>query len=79
MHRLWWILYKERNLLLSEKEKSRRLSRPVSPDDESRHFKVKRSMAAIKFVLDERKKIDLLLQAKARATTIADESVKKLQ
>ena len=57
LHKLWFVLYKERNMLLSEREKIRRLGRPVSAKEESRYTKVKRSMGAIKFVLNERSKI----------------------
>lgn len=63
LHKLWFILYKERNLLLSEREKSRRGQRPVSTLDENRYTKVKRSMGAIKHVLKERSKIKKILAA----------------
>lgn len=61
LHKLWFVLYKERNLLLTHKQKLRRTLRPVIAADEHRYVKVKRSMAAIKHVLDERRKIDKLL------------------
>lgn len=57
LHGLWFILYKERNLLLSEKSKRQRLGRPPSPSEELRYACVKRSMGGIKHVLDERRKI----------------------
>mmetsp|Transcript_35367 Transcript_35367/g.36025 ORF Transcript_35367/g.36025 Transcript_35367/m.36025 type:complete len:140 (+) Transcript_35367:157-576(+) len=63
LHKLWYVLYKERNLLLTAKEKGRRNQRPILPSDEARYMKVKRSMASIKLVLGERKKIDSLLRA----------------
>jgi len=59
LHKLWWVLYKERNLLLTEKEKFRRGGRPLTSENESRYIKVKRGMAAIKFVMCERRKIRL--------------------
>ena len=62
LHKLWYVLYKERNLLLSEREKSRRGQRPVSRLDENRYIKVKRSMAGIKHVLKERSKIKKILK-----------------
>jgi hypothetical protein len=62
LHKLWWVLYKERNLLLTAKEKTRRVQRPVSGIEEARYQKVKRSMAAIKFVLGERKKIQEIIK-----------------
>lgn len=61
LHKLWYVLYKERNLLLSEKQKIRRAQRPYTQLEENRYMNVKRSMAAIKFVLDERKKIAKLI------------------
>lgn len=57
LHKLWFILYKERNLLLTEREKMRRAGRAVIRTDESRYLKVKKSMAGIKHVLAERRKI----------------------
>lgn len=61
MHKLWFVLYKERNLLLSEREKARRAQRPITSAEENRYTKVKRSMAAIKVTMTERAKIDQLL------------------
>ncbi len=61
LHKLWYVLYKERNLLLTTKQKLRRTQRPVIAADEFRYVKVKRSMAGIKHVMDERKKIDKIL------------------
>ena len=58
LHKLWFVLYKECNLLLSEREKARRNVRPVLAVDEQRYTKVKRSMAAIKQVLGERQRIN---------------------
>lgn len=62
LHKLWYVLYKERNLLLSERERARRNSRPIPPKEEFRYIKVKKSMGAIKFVLSERSKIHKLLK-----------------
>jgi hypothetical protein len=61
LHKLWFVLYKERNILLTTKNKLRRTQRPVIAADEFRYTKVKRSMASIKHVLEERKKIDKIL------------------
>jgi large subunit ribosomal protein L47 len=63
IHKLWFVLYKERNLLLSERERTRRNNRPVLAKEEDRYTKVKRSMGAIKFVLKERSKIKKMLEA----------------
>ena len=62
MHKLWYVLYKERNLLLSERQKARRAQRSTLPTEENRYISVKRSMGAIKFVLAERKKIMALIK-----------------
>jgi large subunit ribosomal protein L47 len=64
LHSLWWVLYKERNLLLSAKEKVRRTQRPYTAAEEQRYTKVKRSMAAIKLVMSERRKIGNLIARK---------------
>jgi large subunit ribosomal protein L47 len=64
LHKLWFVLYKERNLLLTIKQTVRRNQRPISATDESRYIKVKRSMAAIKHVLGERQKIGDMLRKK---------------
>jgi large subunit ribosomal protein L47 len=64
LHKLWYVLYKERNLLLSEKQKTRRAQRPYTQLEENRYNNVKRSMAAIKFVIDERKKIVKIISSK---------------
>lgn len=68
MHKLWYVLYKERNLLLTIREKNRRLSSPMTRQDENRYIRVKRSMGAIKFVLNERKKIDALIRNQEQST-----------
>ena len=62
IHKLWFVLYKECNMLLSEREKARRNQRPVLAVEEQRYTKVKRSMAAIKVVLGERQRINDLLK-----------------
>eukprot|EP01039_Chlorochromonas_danica_P003392 gene3392-3717_t len=63
LHKLWYVLYKERNVLLSSRLRVRRGLNPVAKEDEKRYIQVKRSMAAIKRVIDERKKIDKILLA----------------
>jgi hypothetical protein len=62
LHKLWFVLYKERNLLLTARLTAKRFVKPVSANEENRYIKVKKSMGAIKKVLDERKKIDKLLK-----------------
>mmetsp|Transcript_6183 Transcript_6183/g.9323 ORF Transcript_6183/g.9323 Transcript_6183/m.9323 type:complete len:150 (-) Transcript_6183:133-582(-) len=59
LHKLWYVLYKERNLLLTMREAIRRAQRPITSAEESRYIKVKRSMAGIKIVIKERKKIEM--------------------
>jgi large subunit ribosomal protein L47 len=61
LHKLWYVLYKERNVLLTSRLKIKRNQNITTTQDENRYIKVKRSMAAIKLVLDERKKIDAIL------------------
>jgi large subunit ribosomal protein L47 len=62
LHKLWFVLYKERNLLLTARLASQRNSLPVKSLDENRYINVKRSMGAIKKVLDERNKIKKMIQ-----------------
>eukprot|EP00898_Chlorokybus_atmophyticus_P009088 jgi/Chlat1/9180/Chrsp97S08458 len=52
LHKLWWVLAKERNVLETERAASRSQRRPMH--DPSRVMKVKKSMARIKLVLSER-------------------------
>lgn len=72
LHRLWFILYKERNLLLTERQRKAKTSTPVIASDEFRYSKVKRSMAAIKHVLSERQKIINLIREEELAKLPAD-------
>ena len=52
LHKLWWILWKERNMLYSEKLAAR--SKGASLDNPGRIGKVRKSMARLKSVLGER-------------------------
>ncbi|CAM9455753.1 unnamed protein product [Scytosiphon promiscuus] len=54
LHKLWFVLYKEKNMLLSQVVLSRRSKVPVPAGD--RRQKVKRSMKAIKVVVGERQR-----------------------
>lgn len=54
LHKLWYVLYKERNMLLTEQQLSRRKGL-VFPQPERMH-KVRKSMGAIRHVLGERKR-----------------------
>jgi Mitochondrial 39-S ribosomal protein L47 (MRP-L47) len=54
LHRLWYVLYKERNMLLTEQQLSRR--KQLSFPQPERLTKVQKSMGAIKQVLGERKR-----------------------
>lgn len=54
LHRLWFVLYKERNMLLTELQLGRRRNL-MFPQPERMH-KVRKSMGAIKHVLGERKR-----------------------
>lgn len=59
LHKLWVVLYKERNVLLTEMNAARRSGMAFPQPD--RKQKVKKSMGAIKTVLGERK-LDKLSQ-----------------
>mmetsp|Transcript_17394 Transcript_17394/g.25226 ORF Transcript_17394/g.25226 Transcript_17394/m.25226 type:complete len:178 (-) Transcript_17394:130-663(-) len=63
LHSLWFVLYKEYNMLLTEANLSRRKGL-VFPQPE-RKVKVKKSMGAIKHVLGERKR-DFVSQLEAK-------------
>eukprot|EP01040_Poterioochromonas_malhamensis_P010836 gene10836-11811_t len=63
LHKLWYVLYKERNLLLTAKHKRNSNSVPEPAKDEQRYRNVKESMKNIKLVLAERKKIQEHLKA----------------
>lgn len=54
LHKLWYVLYKEKNMLLTEQQLSRR-RQLIFPQPE-RFKKVQKSMGAIKQVLGERKR-----------------------
>lgn len=54
LHKLWYVLYKERNMLLTEQQLSRR--RQLTFPQPERFQKVRKSMGAIKQVLGERKR-----------------------
>ncbi|KAG7359937.1 mitochondrial 39-S ribosomal protein L47 [Nitzschia inconspicua] len=54
LHKLWYVLYKERNMLLTEQQLSRR--RQLMFPQPERMYKVQKSMGAIKQVLGERKR-----------------------
>lgn len=55
LHKLWYVLYKERNVMLTLREKYRAVDRSFNQLDLNRYLKVKKSMAAIKLVLAERR------------------------
>nr|CAG8440418.1 11402_t:CDS:2 [Entrophospora candida] len=59
LHRLWYILLKERNMLATMYEEARRWRKVVNPEWINRHhersYKCQKSMARIKFVLSERR------------------------
>ena len=57
LHKLWYVLYKEKNMLLTEQQLSR--SRQLVFPQPERLKKVKRGMQQIKHVLGERKQVKL--------------------
>ena len=68
LHKLWYVLYKERNMLLTEQQLSRR-RQLIFPQPE-RLYKVQKSMGAIRQVLGERKRVKV-------AAHLASQSEKK--
>ncbi|DAZ99054.1 TPA: hypothetical protein N0F65_010940 [Lagenidium giganteum] len=65
LHKLWYVLLKERNALLTERAQCR-AKNMVFPNP-SRRVKVKKSMARVKLVLHERSEIYQANQAKKAA------------
>ncbi|KAG0224743.1 mitochondrial 39-S ribosomal protein L47 (MRP-L47)-domain-containing protein [Mortierella sp. GBAus27b] len=56
LHKLWYVLLKERNLLATQKEEARRFHVPKQYfSNKGRRVKCQKSMARIKFVLNERR------------------------
>ena len=53
--------------MLTLRDRYRRTFSPIPDNDDSRYLKVKRSMAAIKCVLHERKQITQLIKAEEEA------------
>ncbi|KAL7681525.1 putative ribosomal protein L47 [Plasmopara halstedii] len=66
LHKLWYVLLKERNALLTELQQCR--AKNMSMSNPSRRTKVKKSMARIKLVLHERSGIYRANQAKKEAS-----------
>ncbi|KAJ0407749.1 hypothetical protein P43SY_009086 [Pythium insidiosum] len=62
LHKLWYVLLKERNALLTERAHCR--AKGVAMPNPERRTKVKKSMARIKLVLHERSEIYQANQAK---------------
>ncbi|KAG1699915.1 hypothetical protein DVH05_000522 [Phytophthora capsici] len=65
LHKLWFVLLKERNALLTELQHCR--AKNLAMPNPSRRTKVKKSMARIKLVLHERSDIYKANQAKKAA------------
>ncbi|WVQ84417.1 hypothetical protein IAT38_006569 [Cryptococcus sp. DSM 104549] len=58
LHTLWYVLLRERNVLATQKEERRRLKIEMSPDSSllnARSARCRKSMARIKYVLNERR------------------------
>mmetsp|Transcript_17896 Transcript_17896/g.26161 ORF Transcript_17896/g.26161 Transcript_17896/m.26161 type:complete len:147 (-) Transcript_17896:157-597(-) len=69
LHKLWFVLYKEKNMLYTESNIARRTS--VYMPQKEREHKVKKSMAAIKIVLGERKR-DKIAQHALKMEALAE-------
>ena len=69
LHKLWYVLYKERNVMLTLREKYRAVDRSFNQLDLKRYLNVKKSMAAIKLVLAERRKFKEFLQEQEEAAS----------
>lgn len=72
LHRLWYVLLRERNVLLTEKEWCRSNGRHWVRG-ESNLYKVKRSMARLKGVVGERSRVYKAKQAMAKLAAMAEE------
>ncbi|CAO3677983.1 unnamed protein product [Rhizopus stolonifer] len=65
LHKLWYVLLKERNLLATQKHEAKRLNIPPQVwTNRGRMMKCQKSMARIKFVLYERQREYEQLMAK---------------
>ena len=75
MHKLYYVLYKERNLLLTDKARGRLYQRAPTPKDQMRYTYVKRAMGGIKLVIKERKTLGLHEEDIALKTQLEAEKV----
>lgn len=66
LHRLWWVMLKERNALLSEREFCK--SRGVHWRGASQLWKVRKGMARLKTVVGERMRERAAVRAQRRET-----------
>lgn len=71
LHRLWYVLYKERNMLFTEGHIARVSANYLSQPERAK--KVKRSMAAIKCVLGEREREQIARDDALQASMEGDE------
>jgi len=74
LHKLWYVVLRERNLLATQKEEARRIGvrNPLAYTSYSKVFQCRKTMARIKFVLNERRlayegALRLLAEKKAEA------------
>jgi len=78
LHKLWFVLLKERNMLLSQRAEARSTKDPTAFPLPYRLKKVKLSMARIKVVLGERQHVFEAASHKVRVL-YADQKKKKLK
>jgi large subunit ribosomal protein L47 len=85
LHTLWYVLLREKNLLATEREEHRRMTGRTSFTPDFRATQVRKSMARIKYVVNERRlaytgAVDLLATQRAEAEALkADQKVLEYQ
>eukprot|EP01126_Amoeba_proteus_P039430 TRINITY_DN4156_c0_g1_i7.p1 TRINITY_DN4156_c0_g1~~TRINITY_DN4156_c0_g1_i7.p1 ORF type:complete len:161 (-),score=37.14 TRINITY_DN4156_c0_g1_i7:140-622(-) len=79
LHKLWFVLLKEKNVLLTQKAERRSTKAPIAWMNPYRMKKVRLSMARIKVVLSERKRVFETAQEKVKKIYAERKREKELQ